>query len=158
MTKAIQARDRAVERTIVGDAAMLESTLRNLYARGVLVTPPARISPVETRSGVLAVRVVVREAAPKTSRMERARLWSLEHEVMSALIRAGAFGLLFASLVLGALLLILAAVRAAVATVAHMAGGGVALVCLGIAIIWLMGSISRGHPCRGLHCPGCKGH
>lgn len=156
MTKEIVLVDR--ERTIVGTAQTLAITLRNLHERGVLQSAPIKAATQPSASGLMAVVVVVREPAPTPSRRERLALWTREHEVAAAIIKAGAFGLAASSAVLGLMLAAVAIVTSVLTNFTHAVKPMGGALLLGALCLFLILSAKRGHPCPGLHCPTCKGH
>jgi hypothetical protein len=137
-----------VERTIIGTDADLTRLLRHQAALGRLLTPVHRLEPIRLRDGKWQLVVTLAVPLPSVSPL---RAWWLRHGrtatlVATILVVAGAL------LALGAF-----AVQAVIRTVAGLASGGLGALLVTVLLLWTAMSIKRRHPCKGLHCGGCKG-
>lgn len=139
----------AVERTIIGTDDEITQVLRHQAALGRVLTPVDRLRPVRMRDGKWKLVVTLATPLPPARPL---RAWWFRHGRTAKLAAAILLstGALF---VLGAL-----AVQAVIRTVAAVRDfGGLGALLVAVLILWLAMSIKRGHPCKGLHCEGCKG-
>jgi hypothetical protein len=132
---------------LIGTDADLTRALRRQAEIGLLLSTPESLRPDRLPDGRwhLAIRV----ARPMTPAEVRAEWWK----------RRGWLVKLAVSVVVGAAMLfgIGLALVTTVNMVAHAASGSLFFSLVIGAILWLVLSAKRGHPCRGLHCDGCKG-
>lgn len=138
-----------VVRTIVGTDEDLTRLLRHQSDLGRLLTPPGELRPTRTRDG--RWQITVKLAQPLT-RAEVRKLWWTGRR-RTAMLLVGTLLAVSMILILGAI-----AVQAVARTIAGAGAGSFgALILAALVLLWLTTSAKRGHPCRGLHCQGCKG-
>lgn len=146
-----------VTRTIVDYPDNLARYLRTTSAAGRLLTAARDIDPIALESGKFAIRVTVREPAPKPTLRQRMARFDRAHPIFSSCLKALMFGITALSAVLGILFgvgwLIWSTVGAA--TLSSI-GLGVVLVVLGTAAAMTTSANHRGHKGEGFHWSKCK--
>jgi hypothetical protein len=145
----VVARYVPVIRTIVGTDEDLTRLLRRQSELGRLLTPPSELRPVRIKDG--RWEITVRLARPLTGAEVRSLWWAGHRSAIR--LTAGILLAITVLLALGAI-----AVQAVIRTITAAGAGSVgALILAALVLLWLTASAKRGHPCKGLHCQGCKG-
>lgn len=145
-----------VTKTVVDTADRLEHYLRTASAAGRLITPPEDIDPVALKSGHYAIRVTVREPAPRLTWRQRSAAFDRRHPILGPCLKALTFGGTLALLVVGSIVgIVLIGYHAIGAAVL----GKAVLVIIGSAAAALILTVlsSRGnHKGMGWHYTKCK--
>jgi hypothetical protein len=135
-------------RTLIGSDLELTAALRRQHQLGRLLTPVSEIRPVRIGD---QWSTTVRLARPMTEQEMAAATpswWGLHGREVG--IAAGVFA------VLGLLSAVVTVVISLVTTVADN-GSYLLFGAIVLGVLWVWLSAKKGHPCTGLHCPGCRG-
>lgn len=144
-----------VTKTVRETREHLETFLRTAHLRGRLLTDPRDLVPVRLADGRFQVEIRMLMPPERLTRRARLARWSKRHDVLSAMLKALAFGLVITLVVGGLLVALFLVVINSIGAGAFFAAG-VLLLLLGAGSLFSRRRGHSEHDGYGFHWTKCK--